>query len=102
MSERRRADVGPISERRRNDVGAASARCRSDVGPTSIDILHRRIAPLSLDRTAYIWRIYACVTRCCVIADDDVPMIMSQSHDYAVCSAVHISSDLHYATLHTI
>ena len=67
MSERRRADVGPMSERRRSDVGAASARCRSDVGPTSgrrrpdvapTSILHRRIAPLSLDRTAYIYMAY--------------------------------------------
>ena len=96
-SLRHRADVAPISLRRRSDVAPTSLRLRADVAPTS---LRRRrsvvaptsgrrrsdfaltllqIAPLSLDRTLYMYNVYACVT-CCCIADDDVPV--SQSHNY--------------------
>ena len=60
-SGRRRSDVAPTSGRRRSDVALTSGRRRSDVALTSL-----RIAPLSLDRTPYMYNVYACVTCCCI------------------------------------
>ena len=73
-SARCRSDVGATSARCRRDDGATSARRRSDVAPTS---LRRRtdVAPTSILHRSQIrrcrstgqrWRIYACVTCCCV------------------------------------
>ena len=84
-SLRHRADVAPTSLRRRSDIAPTSGRRRSDVAPTSgrrrsdVALTSLRIAPLSLDRTPYMYNVYACVT-CYCIADDDV--LVSQSHNY--------------------
>ena len=64
-SGRRRSDVAPTSRRRRSDVALTSGRRRSDVALTSgrrrsdVALTSLRIAPLSLDRTPYMYNVYA-------------------------------------------
>ena len=77
MSERRRADIGPTSARRRSDIDPSSPNCSVVARQDSVYIY-----------MAYI-RVRNALLCKYIIADDDVPMIMSQSHDYAVCSAVY-------------